>query len=93
MFKTISTIIITAVAVIFSMQNFEHVPVYIFWGKSINIRLIFVIAISFVTGYLIRHFIGISREERLKREIHNMLKTKRASIRKKRNNEFEEYEI
>ena len=60
---------LTAVAVLFGMQNFDHVPVYIFWGKAINIRLIFVIAIAGVGGYLIRNFIGIAREEALKRRL------------------------
>ena len=69
MAKTITTIILTAVAVLFGMQNFDHVPVYIFWGKAINIRLIFVIAIAGVGGYLIRNFIGIAREEALKRRL------------------------
>ena len=67
MYKTIITIILTAVGVLFTIQNFDHVPVYIFWGKMIHIRLIFVIAIAGIAGYLIRHFVGISREEELKR--------------------------
>jgi uncharacterized integral membrane protein len=49
------------------MQNFDHVPVYIFWGKAINIRLIFVIAIAGVAGYLIRHFVGMAREDALRK--------------------------
>ncbi|MEE8399097.1 MAG: hypothetical protein V3S89_08825 [Desulfobacterales bacterium] len=67
MFKTITTIILTAIGLLFGMQNFDHVPVYLFMGKAINIRLIFVIALSGVAGYLIRHFIGITREETLRR--------------------------
>nr|ASQ41187.1 magnetosome protein MamL [Candidatus Magnetananas rongchenensis] len=77
MFKTFTTITITVIVVLFAMQNFDHVPVYFFWGKSINIRLIFIIAISGVVGYLIRHFIGISREERLKRQLHQIIKKSR----------------
>lgn len=76
MFRTIATIILTVIVVLFSMQNFNHVPVYIFSGKAVNIRLIFVLAISGVAGYLIRHFIGISREERLKRQIYITRKMK-----------------
>nr|WCC90935.1 magnetosome protein MamL [Desulfobacteraceae bacterium] len=83
MFKTVSTIIITVICVIFSMQNFDHVPIFLFWGKSIQIRLIFVIAISGVTGYLIRHFIGIAKEEKLKRKLHQVLMQKKAAARKK----------
>jgi len=80
MLKTITTIVLTIFAVLFSMQNFDHVPVYFFWGKSLNIRLVFVIAISGGIGYLIRHFIGIVREERLKRKLYHLLKRKKVSL-------------
>jgi uncharacterized integral membrane protein len=69
MFKTITTIILTVVVVLFGMENFDHVPVYIFWGKAVNIRLIFVIALAGAGGYLIRHFVGIAREDALKRRL------------------------
>ena len=69
MFKTFTTITLTAVGVLFGMQNFDHVPVYLFWGRAISIRLVFVIAIAGVSGYLIRHFIGMAREEALKKRI------------------------
>ncbi len=69
MAKTIVTIILTAIGVLFGMQNFDHVPVYLFWGKAVNIRLIFVIAIAGVGGYLIRHFTSIAREDALKRQV------------------------
>jgi len=70
MFKTVTTIVLTALGVLFGMQNFDHVPVHLFWGKAVNIRLIFVIAIAGLAGYLIRHFIGMAREDRLRRQIH-----------------------
>lgn len=80
MYRTLSTIVLTAAAVVFAIQNFDHVPVYIFWGKMIQIRLIFVIAIAGTGGYVIRHILGIRREERLKKQFYllrqNRLKTK-----------------
>ncbi len=89
MFKTVTTIIVTAFGVLFAMQNFDHVPVYLFWGKALQIRLIFVIAIAGTGGYLIRHFIGMAREDRLKRKIqaarmHSANQSKRAAIQPKR---------
>ena len=65
--KTITTIVLTVVAVLFGMQNFDHVPVYLFWGKPLAIRLIFVIATSGVAGYMIRYLISIRREDELKK--------------------------
>ena len=83
MFKTITTISITVIVGLFAMQNFDHVPVYIFSGKAVSIRLIFVIAISGVIGYLIRHFVGIAREERLKKQIFIMRKGKVQTVKRK----------
>ncbi len=88
MLKFTLTVILTTVVVLFAVQNFEHVPVYIFWGKALNIRLVFVVAIAGVGGYLVRLFIGISREERLKRQVQTLLKRHRSV--KKRTEEFDE---
>lgn len=93
MFKTITTIVLTAVAVLFGMQNFDHVPVYIFWGKAVNIRLIFVIAIAATAGYLVRHFVGIAREDALKRRLQAArMNGGNHRRRKKRVKEFEDEE-
>ena len=88
MFKIISTVILTALVVLFAVQNFDHVPVYVFWGKALNIRLIFVVAIAGVGGYLVRLFIGLGREDKLKRQLHASLKRHRSM--KKITNEFDE---
>jgi len=88
MLKFTLTVMLTTVVVLFAVQNFEHVPVYIFWGKALNIRLVFVVAIAGVGGYLVRLFIGIGREERLKRQVQTLLKRHRSV--KKRTEEFDE---
>ncbi|MBF0228359.1 MAG: hypothetical protein HQK63_02005 [Desulfamplus sp.] len=74
MFKTIMTIIVTILVVLFSIENFEHVPVSFIAGKPVNMRLIFVITISGIIGYLIRHFSAIATEDRLKRQLQHLLK-------------------
>ncbi len=83
MIKTMTTIILTVIGVLFGMQNFDHVPVYIFWGKAINIRLVFVIAIAGASGYLIRHFVGLAREDALRRRFQSvkMNSAKRNALR------------
>lgn len=94
MAKTIVTIILTAIGVLFGMQNFDHVPVYLFWGKAVNIRLIFVIAIAGVGGYLIRHFTGIAREDALKRQLQAMrMNTVNKRRRNKGVSDFDEEEV
>jgi uncharacterized integral membrane protein len=79
MYKTVTTIILTILAVLFAMQNFDHVPIYFFWGKPLNIRMIFVIAIAGVSGYVIRHLVGVGREEMMKRQILAMRRYKNNS--------------
>lgn len=94
MTKTITTVFLTAVGVFFGMQNFDHVPVYIFWGKAINLRLVFVIAIAGIAGYLIRHFSGLAREDALKRQLYALRVNNGNRRRKvKRAIDFEEKEI
>jgi uncharacterized integral membrane protein len=65
--KTITTIVLTVIAVVFSLQNFNRIPLHLLWGNPVEMQLTFVIAIAGITGYLIRYFIGIRREEELKR--------------------------
>ena len=66
--KIILTIILTTVVVLFSIQNFDHVPLNFFGGRAIQIRLIFVISIAGIAGYLLRYLIGIQREEEIKKK-------------------------
>ena len=93
MYKTITTIVLTVIAVLFGLQNFDHVPLYLFWGKAVQIRLIFLIAISGVAGYLIRHFVGIAREEALKKKLRAVRMSPVNHQREKRKaNDLEEEE-
>jgi len=91
--KTLTTIILTALAVLFGIQNFDHVPVYIFWGKALNIRLVFVIAIAGTAGYLIRHFVGLRREERLRRQFRMTMRNNVKTKDRKRTDKFDEEEF
>ena len=84
MSRTLVTVIVTVVAVLFAVQNFDHVPVYIMWGKAIQIRLVFLIALAGAGGYMVRHFVGIRREEELRRRCRRL----EASNRKKRRRTF-----
>lgn len=69
MMRTITTVLLTVLAVLFTINNFDHVPVHLIFGREIQIRLIFVIAVSALVGFMFRHFIGVSREEELKRRL------------------------
>jgi len=77
--KTIVTIVLTVIAVLFSIQNFDRVPIHLLWGNPIEMQLIFIIAIAGICGYLLRYFIGIRKEEELKRRFRAFAEKKSAS--------------
>lgn len=90
--KVTLTIIITTIIVLFSIQNFDHVSLFVFSGKPIQIRLVFVIAISGLIGYLIRYVIGIQREEELKKK-YRMLRVREKQQAQRQIVDEEEEEI
>lgn len=65
--KILLTIIVTTITVLFAVQNFDHVPIYFFAGKPIQVRLFFVMASCAVIGYLVRFMIGIAKEDEIKK--------------------------
>jgi uncharacterized integral membrane protein len=71
--KNIVTVVITALVVLFTVQNFDHVPVYYFGNKPVHIRLIFIIVLSMAIGYFIRYFNGINKEEALKKKCKELM--------------------
>jgi uncharacterized integral membrane protein len=73
------TIVLTVMAVLFSIQNFDRVPLRLLWGNPIETQLIFIIAIAGIGGYLIRYFIGIRREEELKKRFRAFAEKKSRS--------------
>lgn len=72
--KLIFTIILTAIVVLFAVQNFTHIPIFFIYGQPVQVRLIFVIATSFVGGYFLRFLVGIHREDTLKKKYRLMLR-------------------
>ena len=72
--KLISTIILTAICVLFAVQNFDHVPIFFIYGKPIQIRLIFIILTAFSCGYFLHFLLAIHREEELKKKYRLMLR-------------------
>jgi uncharacterized integral membrane protein len=76
MFRTVLTVLATVLGVLFTLNNFDHVQVHILMGKAVEIRLVFIIFIAFALGYIVRHFVGISREEELKRRLLHVRKKK-----------------
>jgi uncharacterized integral membrane protein len=71
--KILFTVLITTIVVLFAFQNFEHVPIYFFTAKPLEIRVFFVIIFSGVFGWVIRLMTGIQREEQLKRRFKMLL--------------------
>ena len=70
--KILLTIILTTIVVLFALQNFDHVAIYFFAGKPVQVRLFFVMTICFAIGYLVRFMIGINKEDALKKRYRLM---------------------
>ena len=71
--KIIITIILTTLVILFGAQNFDHTAIFLFTGKPIHIRVIFLIAIAGAIGYLLRYLTSVHREEQLKKSYRNLL--------------------
>ncbi|GFK92297.1 magnetosome protein MamL [Fundidesulfovibrio magnetotacticus] len=84
------TVLATVLGVLFTLNNFDHVQVHLLMGKAVEIRVIFLIFISFGLGFIVRHFIGISREEELKRRL--LLMRSRKKKDSSGDNLFDEFE-
>lgn len=69
MLKTILTVVITVILLLLALNNSDHVTVHLLIGQAFQMRLIFVMLLCGAIGFIIRHFIGVMREEELKRRL------------------------
>ena len=86
--KTVTTIVLTVIAVLFSIQNFDRVPLRLLWGNPVQMQLIFIIAIAGIAGYLLRYFISIRKEEEFKKRLRAL--TQRRAGNRPKLTEFDE---
>ena len=84
MFRLVTYLSFIVVSVIFAIQNADHVPVFLIYGKPVQIRMVFVMAICGTAGYLIATFSFLRREENMKRQ----LKFFRTQLKREPNNEL-----
>ncbi len=66
------TVGLTIIGLLLALNNADYVSVHLVIGSPVHIRLVFVLFLAGLGGYLIRHFIGVFREaelnQRLQRE-------------------------
>ena len=72
MHKILITIAVTGLLVLFGMQNSDHVPVSLIFGSPTKVRLVFLLAIAAVFGFLVSYIRGLAREIQLKKEIRRL---------------------
>jgi uncharacterized integral membrane protein len=72
MHKILITVLLTGVLVLFGMQNSDHVPVSFVIGSPAQVRLVFLLGVAAMFGFLLSYIQGLSKEIKLKREIRRL---------------------
>ncbi len=68
MLGKLKVLFFAAAATVFGVQNWDNVPLYLFFGPPTHLRLVFVIAIAAGAGYLFATLRTGKNELRLKKE-------------------------
>ncbi|MBF0106091.1 MAG: LapA family protein [Deltaproteobacteria bacterium] len=79
MWKIIVTLIVVVMAVIFTIQNSEHVDIQFIIGPAVKVRMIFLLMSFFVIGAVSAYIVSLKKEARLTARI-NELKRQNESI-------------
>jgi uncharacterized integral membrane protein len=90
MYRILLTIVATSLLVVFGMQNSDHVPVSLIFGSPIQIRLMFLLSLAAMAGFLVSHILGLSKEIQLKRQIRRLKAVYEADLAKRRHLSNEE---
>ena len=93
MLKTILTVVITVILVLLALNNSDHVTVHLLIGQAFQMRLIFIMLLCGAIGFIIRHFIGVMREEELKRRLLLERKKKAKRTRPQGTDDNQEYDF
>ncbi|MBF0360306.1 MAG: hypothetical protein HQK49_04805 [Oligoflexia bacterium] len=67
--RPITIIILSILATIFFIQNSDHVDLQIFFGNPIRIRLIFLMMIAGIIGYVWSTYNALKKQRQLLKEI------------------------
>jgi uncharacterized integral membrane protein len=68
MLGKLKVLFLAAAATVFGVQNWDNVPLYLFFGPPTHLRLVFVVAIAAGAGYLYATLRTGKNELRLKKE-------------------------
>jgi uncharacterized integral membrane protein len=80
--KILLTIAVTAILIVFGLQNSDHVPISFIVGSPIQIRLVFLLIIAAACGFLYSYIRGLRREISLKRQLRKLAGMKLATLDK-----------
>ncbi len=72
MLGKLKVLFLAAAATVFGVQNWDNVPLYLFFGPPTHLRLVFVIAIAAGGGYLFATLRTGKNELRLKKDNHKL---------------------
>ena len=69
MLRLIIYLLLLVFSVVFAIQNSDHVPIFLIYGKPLKMRMVFVIAVSGIIGYLLSAFASLRREDQIKKQL------------------------
>ncbi|MBF0205527.1 MAG: DUF1049 domain-containing protein [Oligoflexia bacterium] len=72
MIRPILVIVLSILGTIFIIQNSDHVPVQLFWGNPISVRLVFLLILFYIIGYSWATFNLLNKQRRLRRQIKHL---------------------
>ena len=72
MHKILGPIAGSGVFILFGLQNSDHVPVSLIFGSPTKVRLIFLLAVAAVFGFIVAYIRGLGREIELKKQIRQI---------------------
>ncbi len=90
MHKILITIAVTGLLVLFGMQNSDHVPVSLIFGSPTKVRLVFLLAVAAVFGFLVSYIRSLGREIGMKKEIRKLGKLCQTDLAKSDDDEDED---
>ncbi len=79
MLKVLLVMFATALLVLFGIQNSDHVAVSFVVGGPRQVRLVFLLLIAGIAGFVPTYIFSLNREIRLKKEVRHLIESRQTA--------------